>query len=228
MGGTFNCGACGMRQRGSKRFVVTEDNVGSVRQQMVAAGKGALAAGVAVGMILCTVARVCRVVGQGDVDAPACFGETDQAAIKLCLAGRRVTKLLSSATLTATAPAMVDENADDHPDETAHFCALCDGTITAAVGDDGSHAAQFETPAGSRSVLLSAPEVEEAMHSHVCLARMLKRERAKAEDAAWHRTNRAAASAERELDATRAKNACAGVRARINGCRCVQPADALG
>ena len=217
MGGIFNCGACGLRQKGGKRFVVTEDNAGSVRQQMVAAGKGALATLVAAGMVLCTAARSCRVVGVGYVDAPPCFGETDQAAVKSSLAGRRVTKLLSSATLTGTEPAMqVDENADDHPDETAHFCALCDGTITAAVGDDGSHTAQFDTPGGSRSVLLSAPEVEEAMQSHVCLARMLKRERAKAENAAYHRANRAAANAERELDAARAKNARAEENARAS------------
>ena len=81
--------------------------------------------------------------------------------------------------------AVVDDN--DGPDETAHFCAFCDGTITAAVGNDGSYTAEFDTPAGSRSVLLSASEVEEAMQSHTCLARMLKREHAKAENAAQHR-----------------------------------------
>ena len=94
MGNNFNCGACGKPQRGGKRFRVTEDNVGSVRQQMVAAGKGALATLVAAGMVLCTAARSCRVVGVGYVDAPPCFGETDQAAVKSSLAGRRVTKLL--------------------------------------------------------------------------------------------------------------------------------------
>ena len=144
-----------------------------------------LATGVAVGMILCTAARSCRVIGTGFVDAPPCFGETDQAAIKSSLVGRRVTKLLSPATLTGGDETMVDDN--DGPDETAHFCAFCDGTITAAVGNDGSYTAEFDTPAGSRSVLLSASEVEEAMQSHTCLARMLKREHAKAENAAQHR-----------------------------------------
>ena len=108
----------------------------------------------------------------------------------------------------------MDDN--DGPDETAHFCAFCDGTITAAVGNDGSYTAEFDTPAGSKSVLLSASEVEEAMQSHVCLARMLKRERAKAENAAQHRANRAAVSAERELDVARAKNARAEENARAS------------
>lgn len=217
MGGVFYCGACEKRQQGGRRFIVTQDNVESVRRQMAATGKEALAACVAVGTILCTVTRVCRVVGSGDVDAPACFGEADQAAIKSSLVGRPVTKLLSSATLTGTAPAMVEETAAaDDPGETAHFCALCDGTIAAAVGDDGSHVAQFQTPAGSRSVQLSAQEVEEALQSHLCLAQLLRQERTKAENAAQKRATRAAANAERELEAERAKNARAQEKARAS------------
>ena len=95
-------------------------------------------------------------------DAPPCFGETDQAAIKSSLVGRRVTKLLSSAALTGGNETM-DDNDDDDPGETATFCAFCDGVITAAAGGDGSYTAEFDTPAGSRSVLLSAAEVEEAI-----------------------------------------------------------------
>ena len=146
MGGIFNCGACGKRQKGGKRFVVTEDNAGSVRQQMVAAGKGALAALVATGMVLCTATRSCRVLGVGYVDAPPCFGETDQAAIKSSLVGRRVTKLLSSAALTGG-------SARTHVTQASQTC------VTAFFSRRPRSRLTSSAPAASRACALRRPLV---------------------------------------------------------------------
>ena len=170
MGGIFYCGACGKRQCGGKRFAVTSSNVGSVRARLSTGARPELAPAVTVGTVLCTVARNVKVDGHVTLWQP-CMTEADLSTMKSSLVGRRVSKLLPKAQGSATSgatgddcggpgqPPMVDDDRAD--DVSAAHYSFCDGTITAAAdavgAEPGSYSAEFITPTGTRTVVLTAP-----------------------------------------------------------------------
>ena len=211
----FTCGACGHPQRGGSRYKVTADNLGGVRALMTASGRAGLAALLTVGMVLCTISRSVKIAGHPAM-VPACVSEADKAALKDSLVGRQVSRLLPDAPPTTGAagtagdqpPPQQGEEQDQGPPGTMSFY---NGTITGvAAGVPGSWKAEFQTPAGPRTMVLSQIETECCMQSFNSLARLLKKERGRVEHAAYFRAQRAEEQAAREIEKVRARAARVG------------------
>ena len=153
---------------------------------------------------------------------PACVSVADKAALKDSLVGRQVSRLLPDVprtTRTGAAgtaghqlPPQQGEEQDQGPPGTMSFY---NGTITGvAAGVPGSWKVEFETPAGPRTMVLTQSETECCMQSFNSLARLLKKERGRAEHAGFYRAQRAEEQAAREIEKVRARAARVEERVR--------------
>ena len=215
----FTCGACGHPQRGGSRYKVTADNLGGVRALMTASGRVGLAPLLTVGMVLCTISRSVKIAGH-PATVPACVSESDQAALKDSLVGRQVSRLLPDAPRNTGAagtagdqpPPQQGEEQDQGPPGTMSFY---NGTITGvAAGVPGSWKAEFQTPAGPRTMVLSQIDTECCMQSFNSLARLLKKERRRCAENAFKCAQRAEEQAAREIEKVRARAARVEERVR--------------